>query len=192
MCESTFAMSYLFDPEVLGRIARAAIGQPLEDMVEQIAAELEREYPGHIRQDRRWVLNNAGGAMGMMTVLHASVTEYVIIFGSPIGTEGHTGRFWAEDYFYILEGEQWGYSETDPHKRVYKPGDCHILEQGVAEGYRMPDRCFALEYARGFIPAMLPFGLADTVFGTLDWRSFARTLQLYGKSTVKELAQGKV
>lgn len=185
-------MSYIFDPDVLGRIAGNALGQPLEAMVDQIAAELEAAYPGHIRDTREWVLNNAGGAMGMMTVLHASISEYVIIFGSPIGTEGHTGRFWAEDYFYILEGEQWAYSETSPHKEIYKPGDCHVLPQGVAQGYRMPDRCFALEYARGFIPAMLPFGLADTLFGTLDWRTLGRTLTIYGASTVKELMQGKV
>jgi C-8 sterol isomerase len=185
-------MSYIFDPEVLGRIARDALGQPLEVMVEQIAGELAREYPGHIRDDRQWVLNNAGGAMGMMTILHASITEYVIVFGTPIGTEGHTGRFWAEDYFFILEGEQWAYSELSPVKAIYKPGDCHVLPQGVAEGYRMPDRCFALEYARGFIPAMLPFGLADTLFGTLDWRTAGRTIGKYGVSSIKELIQGKI
>lgn len=185
-------MSYIFDPDVLGRIARDALGQPLEVMIEQIAGELAREYPGHIRDDRQWVLNNAGGAMGMMTILHASITEYVIIFGTPIGTEGHTGRFWAEDYFFILEGEQWAYSEVSPVKQIYKPGDCHVLAKGVAEGYRMPDRCFALEYARGLIPAMLPFGLADTVFGTLDWRNLGRTLGKYASSSIKELMQGKL
>ena len=185
-------MSYIFDPDVLARIANDALGQPLEIMVDQIADELERAYPGHIRDDREWVLNNAGGAMGMMTVLHASITEYVIIFGTPIGTEGHSGRFWAEDYFYILEGEQWAYSEDSPVKEVYRPGDCHVLPKGLAQGYRMPDRCFALEYARGFIPAMLPFGLADTVFGTLDWRSLRRTIGKYAVSSVKELRQGKV
>lgn len=185
-------MSYIFDPDVLHRIAREAIGQPLEIMVDQIAGELSREYPGHIRDDRQWVLNNAGGAMGMMTVLHASITEYVIIFGTPIGTEGHTGRFWAEDYFIILEGEQWAYSELEPVKKVFRPGDLHVLGKGLAKGYRMPDRCFALEYARGMIPTMLPFGLADTVFGTLDWRSLGRTLGKYGASTVRELLQGKI
>ena len=185
-------MSYIFDPDVLGRIARDALDQPLDAMVEQIARDLGREYPGHIREDRDWVLNNAGGAMGMMTILHASITEYVIVFGTPIGTEGHTGRFWAEDYFYILEGEQWAYSETSPVKEIYRPGDCHVLPQGVAQGYRMPDRCFALEYARGFIPAMLPFGLADTLFGTLDVRTLGRTLGKYAASSIRELTRGKV
>ncbi len=187
-------MGYIFDPQVLGRVARSVIGQPLELMVEQIAEQLEREYPGHVRkpEDRPWVLNNAGGAMGMMTVLHASITEYVIVFGSPIGTEGHSGRFWAEDHFFILEGEQWAYSEDSPVKEVYRPGDCHVLPKGLAQGYRMPDRCFALEYARGFIPAMLPFGFADMTVSTLDFRSIAKTVAIYGKSTVKELLQGKV
>ena len=83
-------------------------------------------------------------------------------------------------------------AQNSPVKRVYKPGDLNVLDKGVAAGYRMPDRCFALEYARGFIPAMLPFGLADTLFSTLDFRTLGRTLGKYGYSTVRELLQGKI
>lgn len=120
-------MGYIFDPKFLHETAREVIGQPIDEMIEGIAARLSERYPGHIRDDRRWILSNAGGAMGSMLVLHASLTEYVIIFGTPIGTEGHTGRYMAEDYFIILEGEQWAYSPGALEREVYRPGDLHVL-----------------------------------------------------------------
>src|SRR5687767_15035443 len=140
-------MAYIFDPEVLHEVARRGIGQPMPQMVEQIRRDLGERYPGHILERSDWIFNNAGGAMGQMLVLHASITEYVIVFGSPIGTEGHSGRFYAEDFFMILQGEQWAYSEGELERHVYKPGDIHRLPPGKAIGYKMPDACYALEYA---------------------------------------------
>ncbi|MCB9592756.1 MAG: hypothetical protein H6719_08485 [Sandaracinaceae bacterium] len=185
-------MSYLFDPDVLHEIVRGVIGQPLPEMIEAIREALKERYPGHIRDGHEWIFNNAGGAMGQMLVLHASITEYVMIFGSPIGTEGHSGRFYAKDFFFILEGEQWAYAEGELEKRVYRPGDLHVLSPGTAEGYRMPDGCFALEYARGVIPAMLPFGFADGLSSTLDVSALSRTVGVYTKAVLGNLVRGKI
>jgi C-8 sterol isomerase len=143
-------------------------------------------------KDREWVFSNAGGAMGMFTILHASISEYIIVFGTPIGTEGHSGRYWAEDYFMILEGEQWAYGEGDLERHVYRPGDLHVLPKGTARGYRMPDRCFALEYCRGAIPTMLPFGLADVLSSTLDLPCLLQTFRMYGKAVTGNLLRGKI
>ena len=185
-------MGHVFDPDELHEVVRGVIGRPLPDMIAEIRRELSARYPGQILENSDWIFNNAGGAMGQMLVLHASITEYVMIFGSPIGTEGHSGRFFAKDFFFILEGEQWAYAEGDLERRVYRPGDLHVLTPGTAEGYRMPDRCFALEYARGIIPAMLPFGLADALSSTLDVNAVGRTFGVYTRGVLKSLSRGKI
>jgi C-8 sterol isomerase len=187
-------VGYVFDPEVLHDTARRAIepGGSLRDKVARIRADLGDRYPGHVRTEDEWVFNIAGGALGQMTILHASITEYVIVFGSPIGTEGYSGRFHADDYFVILEGEQWAYGEGDEGRLEFRPGDMHHLPRGEARGYRMPGRCYALEYARGLIPTMLPFGLADSFTSTLDARPVLKTMRIYTRAVVGELLRGKI
>jgi C-8 sterol isomerase len=187
-------MGYVFEPGVLHDVARQAIarGRPVEELITIVVEELSKRYPGHISSTPSWLFNNAGGAMGSILVLHASLSEYVIIFGTAVGTEGHTGRFLADDYFIILDGEQWTCSAGELRRKVFRPGDMHHLPRGEVRQYRMPDACWALEYARGHIPTMLPFGLADTLTSTLDFRTLARTMWIYARLTVKELLQGKI
>lgn len=107
--------------------------------------------------------------MGGMYIIHASITEYLIIFGSPVGTEGHTGRHTADDYFHILHGEQTAYTagaltkevRRTPADRglrlmmrhqVYPAGSVHHLRRGQVKQYKFHDGCWAMEYARGERP----------------------------------------
>ncbi|MBX3247957.1 MAG: hypothetical protein KF901_12325 [Myxococcales bacterium] len=186
-------MAYVFDPEVLGACAKLGVGLPVEQGLDAITAELAKRYPDHVYTGpRRWILNNAGGAMGQLTLLHGSITEYLIFFGSPIGTEGHSGRYSTEVYDWVFDGEMWCYHEGETTRTLYEPGSTAYLGADRVKGYRIPDHAWMLEYSRGAIPSMLPFGLADSLVSTLDFKTVARTFVDYGRLTVGSLLRGKI
>lgn len=158
MCDINQDRWYVFTPGSLHELAKAAIAAAPEPndikfMVEYIRTNLSETYPSDIisinPNSSEWVLSNAGGAMGAMYVIHASITEYLIIFGTPLGTEGHTGLHTADDYFNILVGEQWAFNPPNLEMERYPPGSVHHLPRGHVKQYKMHEGCFALEYARG-------------------------------------------
>jgi len=179
-------MTYVFDPKLLREIAKLGIGRPHPELFAVIAEELTRRYPGRIDEAPEWFFNNAGGAMGMLRILYASWTEYLIFFGTPVGTWGHTGRYsFVEDYTFLLDGEMWYYGEGQTERTVYRPGAEIYLPKGQARCYCIVDHAWTLEYARGLIPTMLPFGLADSLFSTLDYKTVYRTFRNYGKHLIR-------
>jgi hypothetical protein len=192
-------MAYLFDPAELHDIARTAVGlddqggrRPVTAVISSVEEQLAARHPRHIERGNPWIFNNAGGAMGQMKLLHASLSEYILIFGTPIGTEGHSGRYGTEVFDFMLDGEMWCYHAGEFQKTIFRPGDLAYLGADKAKGYACPNGVFMLEYSRGVIPSMLPFGLADTLFSTRDHVTMRRTLFQYGKLVVKELLQGKI
>lgn len=190
---------YVFDPDHLHELqlsALAASPNNTAGMISHILANLTTTYStAHVSinpDNSEWVFNNAGGAMGAMYIIHASVTEYLIIFGTPLGTEGHSGLHTADDYFHILVGEQWAFQPGALEMERYRPGDVHLMRRGVAKQYKMHEGCWAMEYARGWIPLMMPFGLADTFTSTLDVTTLYRTIRITAREMLKNLLLGKI
>ncbi|GAA5849004.1 hypothetical protein JCM3766R1_005423 [Sporobolomyces carnicolor] len=213
---------YIFDPPKLHALALEALelhGNDTVSVLSHIVTSLDREHASsstinrdfsstplvvvdpetgkiapesYTANDREWVWNNAGGAMGHMFVIHASITEYLILFGTPLGTEGHSGRHTADDYFHILKGEQWAARAGAFEMEVYRQGDVHHLERGQVKQYKFHEGGFALELAQGWIPLMLPFGFADTFFSTLDLPTLYHTVRITAREMVKNLLHGKI
>ncbi|KAH6655282.1 C-8 sterol isomerase [Truncatella angustata] len=194
LLEQNLEAFYIFDRAHLHDLAKrgiAAHGNDTQSIVRYITKELHDMHPNNVNLEEEYIFNNAGGAMGGMYIIHASVTEYLIIFGTTIGTEGHTGRHTADDYFHILTGEQWAYTPGAYLPEVYPAGSVHHLHRGTVKQYKMPEGCFALEYARGWIPPMLFFGFADGLSSTLDFPTLWRTTWVTGREMVGNLLLGK-
>ncbi|KAK7200272.1 C-8 sterol isomerase-like protein [Novymonas esmeraldas] len=193
---------WVYDPARLQQIAQQSIANAnaahdgaatAKQITDETIRLMLESYPETTRYTGRWLWNNAGGAMGSMTVLHCSFSEYLIVFGTPVGTEGHTGRyFWAEDFFNILVGEQWAALPGVAEKEVYRAGDQHILPRSTAKQYRMPGECWALEYARGNIVSMLFFGFADMLSSTLDIVTIGETVLESAGNMIPNILKGKI
>jgi len=179
------AIGNRFDPATLAEIARRHAGPASEERFERLAGELADAHPGLVSRDQPWLFSNAGGAMVQMRVLYASLSEYVLIFGTAVGTSGHTGRHAVEFFDVVLDGEAWYQREGTIERNVYRAGDAVHVRRGEAAAMHIPDRVWMLEYARGAIALSLPFGLADTVFSTFDMTTFARTLRVYTTLTFR-------
>ncbi|CAD2218602.1 C-8 sterol isomerase [Angomonas deanei] len=191
---------WVYDPVRLQEIAKEGTakakaihgeGATGRQIVDEVIKVMVEAYPETTRYTGNWLWNNAGGAMGSMTVLHCSFSEYIIMFGSATGTEGNSGRFLADDYFTIVYGEQWA-AVPGGDKEVYKPGDQHWMHRGVAKQYRMPDECWALEYARGNIPSMMLFGFMDLLTSTVDPITFAQTIYESAGNMLMNTLRGKI
>lgn len=181
-------MKYIFNAEEIQKVANKVVGNSPAEFFDMVANELDTQYPGQVVKEPEWFFSNAGGAMIIVAVFHASFKEYIILYGTPLGSFGHTGRYsFIEDIAFVLKGEMSYYAEGELESRVYKPGEGVSLHKGEAKGFRIEEDTWVLEYARGPIPTMLPFGLADAIFSTLDYKTIFKTFRIYGKHLLRTI-----
>ena len=183
---------FVFDPDKLHEIAKRAVGKPHDEMIDSVVDGMVREYPEWV-SPQDWIFNCAGGAVGVMKLLHASISEYVLIFGSAIGTQGFSGRYRVGIWDFMLKGDMWTFTDDNVGEKVItRPGEKAFLSPERVKSYRLPDGGWMLEYGRGPIPTVLPFGLADAAFSMTDSKMIFDTVVTYGKLTIRNLLKGKI
>nr|XP_033791560.1 sigma non-opioid intracellular receptor 1 [Geotrypetes seraphini] len=180
--------SYVFCHEEVASLARKHAGLDYEVAFSKIITELRKKHPGHILKDEdlQWVFVNAGGWMGSMCLLHASLTEYVLLFGTAVDTGGHSGRYWVEISDTIISGTFRQWKEGTTKSEVYYPGDTIIHTIGEATSVQWTAGTWMVEYGRGFIPSTLGFALGDTFFSTQDFLTLFYTLRVYMRAMLLE------
>ncbi|KAG9263465.1 sigma non-opioid intracellular receptor 1 [Astyanax mexicanus] len=179
---------YIFTKEDVAKLAKQYAGQDHEQAFSKVVVELRKRYPGHILpdEDLQWIFVNAGGWMGSMCLLHASLTEYVLLFGTAVDTSGHSGRYFAEISDTIISGNFRQWKEGTTKSETYYPGDTIVHAVGEATSVQWTAGTWMVEYGRGFIPSTLGFALADTVFSTQDFLTLYYTVRVYVKGMLLE------
>jgi hypothetical protein len=179
---------FVFNPRTLHEISQKGLGKSLEQAFEIINDELAKAYPDYVVKNQKWIFNNAGGGMAQLKLMHASIREYVIFWGTCVGTEGHSGRYRSEIFDFMLRGEMRCEYEGVFQPEVHVPGGKPAyLGSKVVKHYVIERDAFMFEYCRGNIVKMLPFGLMDSLLSSLDLRTIGRLICNYGKLTVKNL-----
>jgi C-8 sterol isomerase len=112
-----------------------------------------------------------------------------MIWGTPIGSEGHSGRHFTGFWDTVIDGEMWYYGEGEFEKKIYTPGSRVYVGPGQARAMNFTDGVWAVEYARGFLPFSMPFGTVSEYFICFDLIAATQTWSLYGDLVAKSIGR---
>lgn len=184
-------MPYKIDPDVLHAVAKEVVGLPLEggQLITRATELLADAYPDLIDPaPGRWVGSKAGGILGKVRFLYFSPREYIVIFGSPTGTQGFSGRYKRVDiHKFQLTGQIDSYDleSEDTTAMSLLPGDHTCLTRGTVRGLTIHPGSFHLEYGRGAVVTTLPFAMVDTLLVSLEVESVRRSTVEFTKLVAK-------
>jgi hypothetical protein len=156
-----------------------------------ITAELTQRYPGLIHEED-WIFMRAGGWMGSFKLLYASVSEYVLLFGTAMPTSGHSGRYWANITDTLISGRFVQWEEGAVHPIVHTEGVTVPHPAWTVTGVHWEGGTWMLEHAKGFIPSATAFAFSDGVFSSQDFWSLGKSLWVYGKHVTRNLVAGRL
>src|SRR6476469_11074035 len=174
-------MQYRIDPEVLATIAEDVIGQSLAggELISRTTRLLAQADPDLIDSTPgRWVGSKAGGILGKVRFLYFTPREYIVIFGSPTGTQGFSGRYKHVDvHKFLMAGRiDWYDVESDDiSAKTLLPGEHARMERGQARGLTIHPGSWHIEYGRGAVATTLPFAMVDTLLMSLELESVRRS-----------------
>lgn len=150
-------------------------------------SDIDWENPDSVKE--HFFLCKTGGAIGQVMCLHASLSEYILVFGTPLGTTGHSGRYLYHIRDYIISGHHQTYLDGDLHGSSYRPGQVTVLPKGEGVIYKSEPHTYMFEWGHGFPGLLLAtiYPILATLFDTWDFYSIYKQYKLYGTQVLKNL-----
>lgn len=181
------------DPHAIADACQDVLDLPLVSG-ERLTAAIDRvaaSYPDLVDPGRqRWIFTKAGGICGKITFLHASMNEYLLLFGAPVATYGFSGRYrHVEIQKFILAGRYTTYNPETAQitPGVFGPGELVPLPKGEVRSMEIASGSWHLEYGRGPVVTAMPFGTADLLLSSLAVRPILQTTADYSHFITKGL-----
>lgn len=178
-----------FDEKIIEKIVHQSIELPELERLDFILKKLNIHYKTPTKVT--YHLFNGGDAYGLVAILHASVTEYLLIYGSAISNGGHSGRYTVDIYDFIYRGKVTIAGPSNPEGTEFNPGQFTLLKFGQAKHYFLEKNTWMIEYAHGFTPTSLHFMLAGLA-STGDIIGSGYLCYDYGKQVLKNLIKLKI
>lgn len=89
-------------------------------------------------------------------------------------------------YDTVLDGRVLYWSEAAPLRaKEFKVGDKWVHWHGDSGGQRLPEQGWCIEYARGPLISIMPFGIVSIFFNSLDFVTLYKTLRVYAFLNLK-------
>ena len=189
---------HTFDLDVLHTVAQQVAGLRVDngELIDRTIELLAEQYPGLIVPGSgRWVGSKAGGILGKVRFLYFTPREYLVLFGSPTGTQGFSGRYKHVDvHKFLLAGQIDSFDlESDDTVALptLLPGGHTCLERGHARGLTIHPGSWHLEYGRGAVATTLPFAMVDTLLVSLEFESVRRSTVEFGKLVTRRFRRDR-
>ncbi len=190
---------FLFDPNFLWQITQEAVedfpqhafasrSDCRQARLDHIISRLNELHPGRVETRPKWFLNRCGGAQFSAAFLHVSAWEYVLLCGSNVGITGADSGTYATDVWdFIIEGENYNVG-ADPLEpvEVTRAGEYTFLGRGDRKVWSMSGPCWMIDYARGFMPLMSPFGLAENLTVSANPRALIQSGSVFFEMMLRE------
>lgn len=191
---------YVFSVKLMTKIAQD-VGKEMvfkenpKAFLDEVHKRIYEAYPELVVPPKEgdWIFNSVGGSLAEIKILYCTTTEYLSLWGSPLATEGFSGRYPALDVWDImLSGLMKSYKPGDHKYDVYRNNPLEneyqtsLLYRTVGKHFALEEGTYMIDYGRGNLISALNAGaILGHKYVTGDKYSKKKMLGTCSKMTFK-------